>query len=204
MIAAVVTTYYKQFNNLGKCLSFLRQGVDEIICSCQVQGENQFIPSELTALCDYIIYHHTFGQYQGEIASTKTGFAIAALHADYILKLNGDVFMTKPEGLKELVPLIEDNDIAAPQWHNHYRYCSTLLFFGKAQSLLTAYRDVYCPTRLPQLERKWFDQIKAHQLKLKIVPMAEERADQAEVSKNGYWGEVMGLRHLHGEYPADG
>lgn len=202
MIAAVVSTFVKQVPNLSTCLSLLRKGVDHIIVCYNVQDgkirKDPRLQDDIVQLADRVIYTHQPGQYPAEAECTKLGLK-AALDGGYehVLKINGDVFFCKPENIPFLIGYLNDCDFISPQWHNHYRFGSTMMFFGKTDKLYEAYSTIPLIER-SQLERRWQRAFKQAGLKWKLEPYAEERDDLEDPAKNGMWGELLGFFHTHG------
>lgn len=202
-IAGVVSTYFRQRKNLPICLQLLSRGVDKVIVCYNVQDgakrRDPRIPTEAALYAHDLIYTEENGQYPGEGMCVKAGLLSALGQGyEYTLKINGDVFFSKPENIPLLIDQLEDNDFISPQWHNHYRYGSTMMFFGKTDRLYEAYSTVPLEGR-DQLERRWQRAFTGAKLKWKQEPYAEEMVDLRDPAKNGMWGELLGFRHIHGE-----
>ena len=203
MIAAVVATYVRQLKNLPFCLELVSKGVDRVIVCYNVQdGINRPDPRlspEVEELADEIIYTKERGQYPGEGQCVKAGLEAALSQGyEHTLKINGDVFFGIPEKIPTLIDRLGDNDFISPQWHNHYRYGSTMMFFGKTDRLYKAYSTIPLDGK-DQLERRWQRAFLAANLKWKQEPYAEEMVDLRDPAKNGMWGEQLGFMHIHGE-----
>lgn len=209
-IAAVVSTFHGQRNNLPLCLRLLKPGVDHIILCYNVQdgkkGKDPGIPSEALELASEVVYTRERGQYGGEGQCVKEGLR-RAVHGDfkYTLKLNGDVFFGKGENIPCLIEQLKNEeggkrgyDFIAPQWHKHYKFSSTMLFFGHTEKLFEAYKTVPLEGN-DQLERRWKRAIDEAGLIWKMSPYAVTRPDLELPEKNGMWGELLGFRHIHGE-----
>jgi len=202
MIAAVVSTFVRQLPNLPLCLKLLHHGVDRVIVCYNVQnGKNKVDPRLSLAagqLADEIIYTEEAGQYPGEAQCTKEGLRSAFRQEyKYTLKINGDVFFGKPENIPLLIDELDGHDFIAPQWHNHYHFSSTMMFFGKTDELYKSYSTISLVGK-NQLERRWQLAFIGSRLKWKMEPYAEERKDLEDPAKNGMWGELLGFRHSHG------
>lgn len=202
-IAAVVSTFHKQTENLPTCLNLLRMGVDHIILCYNVQDgqkkKDPRLPPETAELADEVIYTRERGQYSGEGRCVKEGLR-RAVHGGYgySLKLNGDVFLGRGENIPQLVRELKAYDFIAPQWHKHYKFSSTMLFFGHTVPLFEAYNTIPLDGT-DQLERRWKRAFEAANLKFGMYPYAETRPDLELPEKNGMWGELLGFRHIHGE-----
>jgi hypothetical protein len=202
-IAAVVSTFVKQADNLPTCLTLLKPGVDYIILCYNVQDgrkkKDPRLPPEVTELASETIYTAETGQYPGEGKCVKEGLR-RAVHGEfpYTLKINGDVFLGKGENIPCLIQELDGYDFIAPQWHTHYKYSSTMMFFGKTDPLFEAYKTVSLEGN-DQLERRWYRAFKTAKLKFKMSPYATTRSDLEKPEKNGMWGELLGFRHIHGE-----
>lgn len=203
MIAAVVSTFVRQLPNLPLCLTLLHRGVDRVIVCYNIQnGKNRMDPRLSLAagqLADEIIYTEESGQYPGEAQCVKVGLGAALdQEYEYTLKVNGDVFFGKPENIPLLIDKLDGHDFIAPQWHNHYRFSSTMMFFGKTEKLFKSYSTIPL-VGSTQLERRWQLAFIGSRLKWKLEPYAEERKDLEDPEKNGMWGELLGFRHIHGK-----
>jgi hypothetical protein len=202
MIAAVVSTYLKQLNDLPTCLMLVRKGVDRVIVCYNVQDGHKRPDPKLSPDAEQfaheVIYTVEKGQYPGEGQCVKVGLESAISQGfEYTLKINGDVFFSKPENIPQLIDKLEDNDFISPQWHNHYRFGSTMMFFGKTDKLYEAYKEIPLAGK-DQLERRWQRAFTGANLKWKREPYAEEMLELRDPVSNGMWGELLGFRHIHG------
>ncbi len=202
-IAAVVSTFLGQAKNLSVCLDLLKPGVDRIILCYNAQDgkrkKDPLVPPEAEKLASEVLYTRERGQYPGEGRCVKEGLR-RAVHSEseYTLKINGDVFFEKGENIPQLVTMLQDHDFIAPQWHNHFKYSSTMMFFGCTSPLFEAYNKVPL-IGSDQLERRWYKAFREANLKFKMSPYAKTREDLELPEKNGMWGELLGFRHIHGE-----
>ena len=185
-IAAVVATYVRQLKNLPLCLELVSKGVDRVIVCYNVQdGINRPDPKlspEIEALADEVIYTEEKGQYPGEGQCVKAGLETAMSQGyEYTLKINGDVFFGIPENIPTLIDRLGDNDFISPQWHNHYRYGSTMMFFGKTDRLYEAYSTlpIAGKDQLEQIRLKLQTQLE--QLHARGPARLKERGEPASI-----------------------
>lgn len=141
----------------------------------------------------------------------RTGFnAVGAF--PYIYCANADCVIDKPENFDQLFDILGDADLAVIGWeeNNGRPLLNTTGFIGKSdamRALAEHYVKHFVPfetyekthQRLGNPESRL--NIAAEELGLKVVKPKENPADtQVSVPGVGTWAELIGFRHIHGEY----
>lgn len=129
----------------------------------------------------------------------------------YIFCSNGDCILEKPEGFPKIIEMLGDADIMGCGYedNNGRELFNTTSFIAKTsaiQSIMVHFRDyligidVYekYSEKMGNTEGRFAIAIKELGLKLKKVPVNPVNTQVA--APGGTWYDILGFRHIHGEF----
>jgi len=190
MISVLITSCTSHLKYIEDSINSVSDHADFLIVGYDNHGGLPHV--SIINQCDVFFTGIPKGKQPGETYSIKRGLGIARDVSEYVFKMTGDAIITKPEGLLLLPELLGENDIISAQWNT---YGSTLLFFGKTDSIYDAVKNIP-EVNFPQIEKRLYHSIRVMGYKHKVYPMEHE---QGETGNNGIWGEFLGYKHLHRE-----
>jgi hypothetical protein len=130
---------------------------------------------------------------------------------EYVFCSNGDCILEKPEGFPKIMEMLGDADIMGCGWENNNgrELFNTTSFIAKttaAQAIMKHFQDHLIPIdnyekyaeRVGNTESRFAVAIKDLGLKVKKVP---KNPPSTQLHKpGGTWNEILGFRHVHGEW----
>lgn len=139
-------------------------------------------------------------------------FGVHAMGAfDYIFCSNGDCILEKPEGFPQIMEMLGDADIMGCGYedNNGRELFNTTSFIAKTsaiQAVMVHFRDHLIgidtyekhAERMGNTEGRFAIAIKELGLKLKKVPVNPVNTQVA--APGGTWYDILGFRHIHGEW----
>jgi hypothetical protein len=186
-IGAIICGYDKTVNNIGKLAETLKgAGIYTVI---GYDAQDAMPDTETVNSCDLFFTGggHS-GQRSGELKSLKIGIEIlAGNYCEYTLKLTGDVTLSNPKKIADLVMELNGSDVITNQW-NDIR--GTMVFFGRTDKLKKVILDI--PEGWPQLEKKFEKALIRNRVQCEI---RECRKDN-----RGIWA-TIGYERGSGNYP---
>jgi hypothetical protein len=130
---------------------------------------------------------------------------------DYIFCSNGDCILEKPEGFPKIMEMLGDADIMGCGYesNNGRELFNTTSFIAKTsaiQAVMKHFRDYLIgidtyeryAEKMGNTEGRFAIAIKELGLKVKKVPVNPVNTQVA--SPGGTWYDILGFRHVHGEF----
>jgi hypothetical protein len=208
-IAVIVPTYWGQKPWLRACLESLRklgyfillaydnhfwakQTTGHMFPSCEVMQMADAVSMKHKTLLPNLGISYLWDQLYGLRLLKGFGFP-------YVLSINGDCIMEKPENFPKIVKLLGDADIICSEYVVEREYCGTVAMLAKTDMFL-AYFDEFLKEFMAHkwtLEKRLYKYI--HDNGYKCVPVRNSAHNYKMPDPNATWCKKVGLRHLHAE-----
>lgn len=150
---------------------------------------NETLPdAEAVNSCDYFFSGGgSKGKSGGHLWAIREGLGLLCdIHCNYFLSVTGDVSITKPEKIPNLIRILGDQAVMTSQWHEE---AGTLAMFGKSWQMHRVFSGIQ--EGPPQLEKKFTRRLRLRNITPAIHPC---RADD-----KGTWG-IIGYKRGRENY----
>jgi len=192
-IGVLITSYDKTANDIGALARPMMERGYYIVIGYDA---HQITPSADTVnSCDLFFTGGGWsgggwsGKQFGELRNIRTGLDLVLSHGcDYVLKLNGDSIVGRPDGIPVLIKYLGSNDVMACQWWDQ---CGTMVFFGRSEPLVKVFSTL--EPAPPQIEKRFTAALKSYEMKYQVYPCTAD--DQ------GIWGKAIGFQRESKNFP---
>jgi hypothetical protein len=175
---------------------------------------NHFFPArDLMDLCDNFLLSHY--QTWGGVLYPYFWSLYLGIHAmssfKYIYCANGDCILEKPENFQQIIDMLGDGDILGVGWEENggRPIFNTTGFLAKTEAaiaIINHFRDRLIPldnyekytNEVGNTEGRFAVAIRDLGLNLKLAPVNPYNT-QLHIA-GGSWYDIIGFRHIHGEY----
>ncbi len=165
--SAVITSWDGQLYSLHRVIESARESVDVIICGYDLHNE---LPNVKTIkMCDYFFVIGTGNDKWdemrvktrmqiGEVTQLQQGIELAAKYSDFMVKLEGDVAIRRPQIIRPYIKrFLKNYDISLMSRKGESVY-GTTIFFGGTRVLNDIFGKL-TKQRRPRIERQLFNVI---------------------------------------------
>lgn len=194
----LVISYYRHLPFLKTCLTSLRK--INLYTMLSWDWHPNHLPMKYAGLFDAFFMKHK-GVHGTDYPWYWQSMAPLAYldYFDYILCITGDCFFEKPQGLEIIKAHLIDHDVCA-YFYDEGRL-GTMVWMARTSSYRRIMKDIMTVNRGGGIGARVMRSIQA--LNMTVAPTMGEYFDfrlHPGDNDKGYFGEVLGLRHLHQEY----
>ncbi len=165
----------------------------------------QLLPSsEVMALPDAVVMkHQTYLRSVGASHLWNMLYGLKLLKGwgfTYVLNINGDCLLEKPENVGQVFDMLDGYDIHALSWEPDSRYCGTMGIVAKIDLLIEffySYLHTFTMGYGTTEGRLWRF---VEEKKLRVVPVKNCPERYRLPSQESDWYKILGFRHLHAEH----